>query len=96
MAPDEPLTPARGSTPIEQALLDICTVALKRTDRVGPTDNFFDLGADSINVLSILHHVERVFGVVLSTAVVFDCPTACELAREIERVAQAAGRAFTD
>jgi phthiocerol/phenolphthiocerol synthesis type-I polyketide synthase E len=50
-------------------------------ESVGPGQNYFDLGGDSILAVQLFAQIEQVFGVKLPVATLFDAPTIEELAR---------------
>lgn len=51
-----------------------------RVDSVGPDDNFFDLGGDSLKAIELVHRASRKFRVTLSPVSVFERPTLGALA----------------
>jgi thioesterase domain-containing protein/acyl carrier protein len=63
----------------EQSLADIWASVLK-LDRVGITENFFELGGQSLLVMLLVSRVRRTFGVSLPLNVVFQFPTIEEMA----------------
>ena len=65
-------------TPVEKALCDVFASVLGM-DRVGVTDNFFDLGGTSLVVTSVLVEAQKA-GLVFAYADVFSHPTARSLA----------------
>lgn len=66
---------ARGLTRIWQGLLHISSIGLD--------DNYFDLGGDSQLAVQLFAQVEKVFGVKLPLAVLFEAPTVRQLAELI-------------
>ena len=56
-----------------------------RLDRVGVTENFFDLGGHSLVIMRLVAQVRAAFGIELSIRTVFANPTVRSLAAEIER-----------
>jgi amino acid adenylation domain-containing protein len=74
-------TPARTIAAIWQAVLDV--------EQVGPHDNFFALGGDSIRSIEVAARA-RAAGLALSTADVFRHPTPQALARHAQAVRPAA------
>ncbi len=74
-------TPARTIAAIWQAVLDV--------EQVGPHDNFFALGGDSIRSIEVAARA-RAAGLALSTADVFRHPTPQALARHAQTVRPAA------
>ena len=55
-----------------------------RIDAVGPEDNFFDLGGDSLKAIELVHRASRAFGVSMSPVSVFERPTLGALAALLE------------
>jgi len=53
-------------------------------DRVGTSDNFFDLGGHSLRATQLVSQVRRTFGVELELRKVFETPTVSALSRLIE------------
>jgi acyl carrier protein len=51
---------------------------------VGPTDDFFEVGGDSVQALNVLAILEDKIGVNINIGVFFACPTAAELATAIQ------------
>lgn len=54
-------------------------------DAVGPHDNFFDLGGDSIRAAIFFNQVQQALGEVISVATIFDVPTVAGLAAHLTR-----------
>jgi hypothetical protein len=50
------------------------------TDEIGPDDDFFEAGGNSITAIRMLPEIKNRFGVEPGVAVVFDNPTPRELA----------------
>ncbi len=71
-------------TPTEDALGNIWCMIL-RTETVGRSDNFFDLGGHSLMALQVVAQVRDVFGLELPLKTVFDAPTLEAMAGEIDR-----------
>lgn len=106
--PDPPLVPdvmtdrVEPRNPTEKALAAIWSDVLPAKD-IGMTDNFFDLGGDSIASLRILSRVRRSFGVDVNPRELFDAPTVAGLAArlrekilaDLDRTAQVPGAAET-
>jgi amino acid adenylation domain-containing protein len=74
-------------TAVEELLIGIWTHLL-RLDRVGVTDNFFDLGGDSLLAMRIIARVRELFHVELSFASWFTTPTIAALGQQIETLQQ--------
>jgi acyl carrier protein len=51
---------------------------------VNPTDDFFEVGGDSVQALNVLAILEEKIGVNVNIGVFFACPTAAELATAIQ------------
>lgn len=60
--------------------------AVLEVDRVGADDSFFDLGGDSIQVVTVIARVQQLFGVDLSIVAFFDNPTIRKLAGEVDSI----------
>ena len=60
-------------------------------DSVGADDDFFALGGHSLLALQLISRLEETFGLKTPLHVVFESPTATQLAAHIERDAQASG-----
>ena len=54
-------------------------------EHVGATDDFFDLGGDSLRAFQVISRIRAMFDVNLSIATVFAKSTVAELADEIGR-----------
>jgi amino acid adenylation domain-containing protein len=70
------------STPAELALAEIWSHVL-HMDHVGATDDFFELGGDSLKVMEVLVNVRVTFSIELDIIQIFAHPTISELARFI-------------
>jgi thioesterase domain-containing protein/acyl carrier protein len=75
-------TPSRAA---EQFLAAIWAEALG-VEQVGPKDNFFDLGGDSISAARVLAAVEASFGKRLPMAALFQFPTVAQMAETLRGV----------
>jgi phthiocerol/phenolphthiocerol synthesis type-I polyketide synthase E len=60
-------------------------------DAIGASDNFFDLGGDSILAVHLFAEIEKVFKVKLPVSVLFEASTLEELAQLIQRESPASG-----
>ncbi len=75
--PDPQRGPAAdGALPFERS-------ALEKSRRVGPHDDFFDLGGHSLTVMRLLSRIRQTFGVELGAQTVFAFPTLAAQARVI-------------
>jgi acetolactate synthase-1/2/3 large subunit len=81
-----------ASTGIENELAGIWRASL-RVDRVGPDDNFLDLGGDSISAMVTLNAIERRWGIRLTAATFFDHATVRRQAALLEEKLAVAGEA---
>jgi aryl carrier-like protein len=70
-------------SPTEQRLIDVWKAVLHR-DSVSVTDDFFDLGGDSIHAMQILSRLKQEFPA-LTLAMLFDLPTLRQLAAALSR-----------
>lgn len=66
-------------TPLEEALAAIFAGVLG-ADRVGVTDDFFDLGGNSLRAVEVVHAVESQLGTRLSVSALLQAPTVADLA----------------
>src|SRR5262245_5345894 len=72
-------------TPTEEKLAAIWCEAL-RVDRVGITDNYEDLGIDSLLAASIFVEIEETFAISMPTTVLVDAPTIEQVGRKIDEL----------
>ena len=79
---DEETRPPR--TPVEEIVAGLWAEVLGR-DRIGPDDNFFQLGGHSLTGAQIVSRLREVFQVELPLRVLFEAPTLAGLAAEVER-----------
>ncbi|AFE10580.1 Long-chain-fatty-acid--CoA ligase [Corallococcus coralloides DSM 2259] len=70
-------------TPVEQLIADQWAELLK-VERVGLTDNFFDLGGHSLIGTQVVSRLRELFGVELPLQQVFDAPTVELLAARVD------------
>ena len=94
--PERPRTAPR--TALEERLAEIWTQALgpgrlPASGAIGITDDFLDLGGDSLTAVRILARVNQVFGTDLPVRAIFDAPTIAQLAALIARAADERGSA---
>ena len=69
-------------TQVEDALARMWADVLKR-ERVGPDENFFELGGQSVSALTLFEMVGERFAIELPLFTIFQFPTIRELARRI-------------
>jgi amino acid adenylation domain-containing protein/thioester reductase-like protein len=72
-------------TPTEEVLAQIWTQVL-RLERVGVTDNFFDLGGHSLTATQLLFRVRNTFKVELPLHALLETPTVAGMAEAIDNV----------
>ena len=72
-------------TPTEQKVAEIWRDVLG-VDRVGITDNYDDLGVDSLLAHSILVDVEETFAISIPTTALVNAPTTERVARKIDEL----------
>ncbi|RYZ42991.1 MAG: non-ribosomal peptide synthetase, partial [Myxococcaceae bacterium] len=72
-------------TPVEQLIADQWAELLK-VERVGLTDNFFDLGGHSLIGTQVVSRLRELFGVELPLQQIFDAPTVELLAARVEGI----------
>lgn len=69
---------------LETALRDLAAELLGRPEEaVGVTDDFFDLGGNSLRVIKFVARIRKLFGVDLAPGAVFDHPSVAELAEAL-------------
>ena len=61
-------------SPLERQLMFIWERVLD-IQPIAPTDNFFDLGGNSLTAVKLIHQIEKAFGQQLSIASLFQAPT---------------------
>ncbi|WP_030565158.1 phosphopantetheine-binding protein, partial [Streptomyces aureocirculatus] len=71
------------STPQEQQLCDLVAQVLK-VERVGMTDDFFDLGGESLTATSLASRIGKTFGVTVTIRAIFEAGDIDELARTVK------------
>ncbi len=76
-------TPAGGSASLRIEGVAALFAALFELDSVGPNDDFFRLGGESLLADELMAAVERRFGLVLSASVLVEAPTPAALAAVI-------------
>ncbi|RKG92589.1 condensation domain-containing protein, partial [Corallococcus carmarthensis] len=74
---------AAPRTPVEQLIADQWAELLK-VERVGLSDNFFDLGGHSLIGTQVVSRLRELFGVELPLQQIFDAPTVALLAARVE------------
>ncbi|CRK52520.1 Non-ribosomal peptide synthetase [Rhodococcus sp. RD6.2] len=79
-APREYVAPR---TVTETLLADIYAEVLG-IERVGATDDFFDVGGNSLTATRVIAHVNASFGTAIPVRAVFDAPTVAALAEVVE------------
>ncbi|MGE5340958.1 MAG: amino acid adenylation domain-containing protein [Candidatus Omnitrophota bacterium] len=68
----------------ESKLVDLVAQVLElNRETIGVNDNFFDLGANSINILSLQHHISKTFNYDISISLLFLYPTVRGVAKNI-------------
>jgi len=75
-----------GADTVESEMYGMWQEALG-VDSLGPDDEFFELGGDSLSAVQLMRRVRERFGVQLSIGVLFDCPTVRALSAEVSRLA---------
>lgn len=67
----------------ERRILDVWT-ALLATDRIGRHDNFFELGGNSLTAMRATARINQAFEIDMPLRTIFQFPTICELATEVD------------
>jgi acyl transferase domain-containing protein/acyl carrier protein len=81
--------PAQG---LERRVAEVWRRLLGR-DQVGPDENFFDIGGNSLVALQLVNDLNRELGTQLTSVDLFESPTVAALTRRIAPAAPAAGPA---
>lgn len=76
------------ATPTEQALIDIWNKVLER-QRTGVTDDFLDLGGDSLVAVRLITHINDRIGTPIDLAEFFDAPSVRAVAAIIDSAQKA-------
>ena len=74
-----------GFTAVEERLAVIWAETLQH-NRIGPDDNFFDLGGDSVVAAALLQRISKEFGQDILLAQIFESPTIRQLAQLIRQI----------
>ncbi|WP_433389472.1 SDR family NAD(P)-dependent oxidoreductase [Micromonospora sp. KLBMP9576] len=74
---------------VQAAMFEMWQEALG-VETLGPDDEFFELGGDSLSAVQLMRRLRERFGVQLSIGVLFDCPTVRALSAEVSRQVAAA------
>ncbi len=77
--------PVAPRTPAEELVAGLWAAVLHR-ERVGATDNFFDLGGHSLIATQLMSRLRSAFGVELPLRTLFERPTVAGLAAAVEEV----------
>jgi amino acid adenylation domain-containing protein len=72
----------RNRTPTEELVLGAMSDLLA-LQQIRSNDNFFDLGGHSLMALQLINRLEKLFNSKIAVGVLFQCPTAAELAAHI-------------
>ncbi|HSU82989.1 MAG TPA: amino acid adenylation domain-containing protein, partial [Thermoanaerobaculia bacterium] len=80
---EEVLDPDPQREPAADGALSFERSSLEKSRRVGPHDDFFDLGGHSLTVMRLLSRIRQTFGVELGAQTVFAFPTLAAQARVI-------------
>jgi len=72
-------------TPTEHKLAEIFCSALSM-DKVSVTDDFEDLGGDSLRAVSICTDIEKIFGITVPVAFLVRSPTIEQLAPRVDEL----------
>lgn len=80
-----PSTSNRDLTEVEEAVSRVWRAFLK-VEQVQPTDDFFELGGQSLIAAQIIFKLSDIFDLDLHMAALFEYPTVAELASHIEQI----------
>jgi amino acid adenylation domain-containing protein len=80
---EEVLDPEPQRGPAADGALSFERSAVEKSRRVGPHDDFFDLGGHSLTVMRLLSRIRQTFGVELGAQTVFAFPTLAAQARVV-------------
>ncbi|WP_328309490.1 phosphopantetheine-binding protein [Actinomycetospora sp. NBC_00405] len=83
VSPPVPPPVRRGADPAVQEALGAIVAEVLGLDAVGPDDDFFALGGQSLLALSLLARVSEELGVTLTVRDVFEAPTVAALAARL-------------
>jgi acetoacetyl-CoA synthetase len=75
---------AQPTSAMAEALTPIWERVLQHSP-IGPDDNFFDLGGDSLSAVTLFLEVEKLCGRQLPSVMIYNTPTIAALAAELER-----------
>jgi len=81
-APADPVTVAAAPGSVQDAVSAIWNEVLQRP-RIAVSDNFFDLGGDSLRAMDVISRVHELFGVELPLIAFFEDPTIAHLSAVI-------------
>ena len=73
---------------ILELVTDICKHIIPKANEVLPSDNFFDLGGDSLHAVSLFSEIEKRTGINLPIATLFDAKTLEDLAAKFATTGQ--------
>ena len=86
-APESPVVAMAPTASVADRVRPLWSHALGIAD-IGPDDDFFDLGGDSLSAVELMSQVRDIFGVELSIDVFLEAPTLGELCAMLERRAE--------
>lgn len=75
-----------SGTETERLLIDIWQVVLQPQRRLVVTDDYFELGGDSVRAIRILARLRKATGLDLPLRVIFETPTISTLAQRIDAI----------
>lgn len=84
----------RVLTPTEQQVAELWCEIMQSDAHLGPQDNFFALGGDSLAMTMVLFRVQEVFGVELATTSLMEAPELGSFAALIDSAVRAADQAM--
>ncbi|MCR4889453.1 MAG: hypothetical protein K5979_09805 [Ruminococcus sp.] len=70
-------------TETETKMMEIWKEILEN-DNIGYEDNFFEVGGNSLNAMSLLDRMQEEFNIEISVADLFDCRNICEFSAVVD------------
>jgi thioesterase domain-containing protein/acyl carrier protein len=83
LPPPPASVPMRPPTATERSVVEVFTDVLG-IDGIGPDDDFFALGGDSLDAVELIEALADRFGIEISASALLDAPTPAQLARSLQ------------